>query len=180
MTSIDTSNTTAGGPRSLEEIAVWGFGELARRDLSAADRIWEPDAVDHFLAVGDAVGRDGIVAFFKELFAAFPDFAIETERILVADGTVVVQWHATATFTGAPFQGVRPTGRAIDFRGCDVVDMRGERVRENTIYWDGAGFARQIGMLPREGSAADRVMIAAFNAFTWARTLGGRRLRRAA
>ena len=60
--------------------------------------------------------------------------------------------------------------------GCDVVDIRERVVHENTVYWDGAGFARQIGMLPRQGSAADRAMLASFNALTWLRTLGGRRL----
>ena len=39
-------------------------------------------------------------------------------------------------------------------------------LKENTIYYDGLGFARQIGMLPREGSSADKAMTAAFNAGT--------------
>lgn len=39
-------------------------------------------------------------------------------------------------------------------------------VRHNTIYYDGLAFARQIGLLPREGSATDKAMTAAFNAST--------------
>jgi len=34
----------------------------------------------------------------------------------------------------------------------------------NTIYYDGADLARQIGMLPRRDSTADRAVMAAFNA----------------
>ncbi len=49
-------------------------------------------------------------------------------------------------------------------------------VEFNHVYWDGAALARQIGMLPREGSALDRAFTAAFNALTFVRTLGGRRL----
>jgi steroid delta-isomerase-like uncharacterized protein len=163
--------------RSLEELAYWGFGQLARRDLSAAEEIWAPEAIDHFLPVGDAIGRDAIVAFFTEMFEAFPDFHIEPERVLTTDTYAVVQWRATGTFTGKAFHGIRPTGRGVAFRGCDVVEIRDRLVHENTIYWDGAAFARQIGLLPREGSWADRAMLAAFNAVTWLRTLGGRRLR---
>jgi hypothetical protein len=37
-------------------------------------------------------------------------------------------------------------------------------VRHNTIYYDGASFARQIGMLPRAHSMADRAMTSTFNA----------------
>jgi hypothetical protein len=40
------------------------------------------------------------------------------------------------------------------------------RLRSNTIYYDGLGFARQIGMLPREGSPGDKAMTVAFNAGT--------------
>jgi hypothetical protein len=39
-------------------------------------------------------------------------------------------------------------------------------VAENTIYYDGAGFARQIGMLPARGSTSDRAMTIAFNTLT--------------
>ncbi len=155
----------------------WAFGLLADRDLRQAKDIWATDAVDHFLAVGDAVGRDGIVEFFEEMFAAVPDFTLEIERVIVREPLVVVQWHGTGTFRGRPFQGVRATGRRLDFRGCDVVELNEERlVVDNTIYWDGAAFARQIGMLPGKGSPADRALTRAFNAVTWLRTLGGRRL----
>jgi hypothetical protein len=37
-------------------------------------------------------------------------------------------------------------------------------VTENVVYYDGATFARQIGMLPALNSAADRATLAAFNA----------------
>ena len=36
----------------------------------------------------------------------------------------------------------------------------------NTAYYDGASFARQVGMLPAEGSGAERAMKGAFNAVT--------------
>mgnify|MGYP000919524247 CR=1 FL=1 len=169
--AVDRSN------RSLEDLARWAFGELGKRDLRAADDIWAQDAVDHF-PTGDVVGRDGIVAYFRDMFASFPDIEIEVQNVVEAEPYVVVQWRAAATFTGSPFQGVRATGRPVEFRGCDVVLINDDRlVERNTIYWDGSALARQIGLLPREGTAIDRAMLAAFNALTWMRTLGGRRLR---
>jgi hypothetical protein len=38
--------------------------------------------------------------------------------------------------------------------------------KHNTIYYDGASFARQIGMLPAQGSRVDRSVIGAFNVST--------------
>ncbi len=49
------------------------------------------------------------------------------------------------------------------------------RSKSNTIYIDGLAFARQIGLLPREGSVADRLFEASFNARTDV-TAFGRRL----
>jgi hypothetical protein len=45
--------------------------------------------------------------------------------------------------------------------------MVGSRlIQHNTIYYDGATFARQIGLLPGLGSRADQALLAAFNAKT--------------
>ena len=45
------------------------------------------------------------------------------------------------------------------------------QLKSNTIYIDGLAFARQIGLLPREGSVADRLIEASFNARTDVTTL---------
>ncbi len=179
--TTDSASPSVRSTRSraaeLEAISRAGFAKLARRDLSEPHTIWAEDAVDHFLPVGDAIGRDAIVAFFDEMFTALPDFSITVERITSSDTVSVVQWHATGTFTGGRFQGIRPTGKPIEFRGCDVVLFQGDVVIDNTVYWDGLAFARAIGLLPSEGSVGDRILMSAFNALTAVRTLGGRRFR---
>jgi hypothetical protein len=57
----------------------------------------------------------------------------------------------------------RPPGR--DPRGGHHADFGG-LVQHNTICYEGASFARQIGMLPTQGPAADRALTAVFNAKT--------------
>jgi steroid delta-isomerase-like uncharacterized protein len=164
--TIETSALGAP-PSDLRERAMWAFGLLDRHDLSRAAEIWKPDAVDHFLAVGTYRGRDAIVGVFEELFAAFPDVRIEVEDVVVEGRRVVVRWTARGTFDGTPFQGVDPTGRHVELRGIDFILMDEHGlVAENTIYYDGAGFARQIGMLPARGSTSDRAMTIAFNTLT--------------
>jgi predicted ester cyclase len=172
---MTTENATT---TDLDEIARKGFAALPRRDLSRPDLIWADNAVDHFVPVGDAIGRDAIVAFFREMFAALPDFTVEVEHTVARDPFLVVQWHGTGTFTGTKFQGICPTEAKIDFRGCDVVEICGGLVVDNTIYWDGAGFAHRPGLLPPQGSLADRALLRSFNAVTWVRTLGRRPGRR--
>jgi hypothetical protein len=46
------------------------------------------------------------------------------------------------------------------------MEIAGGLIKHNTISYDGATFARQIGILPAQGSPADRALIAVFNAKT--------------
>ena len=139
------------------------------RDLSDPYRYWTDDSVDYFLAAGREVrGAQALAQWFRDLFAAVPDWKLSVENT-VDDGVdqVVVQWHATGTFTGAPFLDIEPTGRRIEVRGCDVIRVDADdKVITNTVYYDGAEFARQIGMLPARDSTADRAMLTAFNGAT--------------
>ena len=164
---------TAVSSRTPSEVAREVFRALFEdRDLADPSRYWTDDSVDHFVALGRTVkGKDALAAFFRELFAAFPDWSLEIEQT-IDDGErrVVVQWTATATFSGAPWQGIEPTGSRVIVRGLDVISLdRNGKVDQNTVYYDGASFARQIGMLPKEGSRADRAVLTAFNAATRAK-----------
>lgn len=153
------------------EVAAEIFAELKRHDLDAMQSRARDDAIDDFVAIGQFRGRAAIRGLFNELLGAFPDFDIEVVHMVGDDQHAVIQWHATGTFTGTPFQGVHATGRRVDLRGCDVMRFEDGKLTHNTIYYDGLGFARQVGLLPREGSAADKAMTAAFNAGVdvWAR-----------
>lgn len=140
------------------------------RDLSDPYRYWTDDSVDHFLAAGKSVrGAEGLAQWFRDLFASVPDWKLEIENT-VDDGErqVVVQWRATGTFNGTqPFLGIEPTGRRVEIRGVDVIRFDDDhKVETNTVYYDGAEFARQIGMLPTRDSAADRAVLGAFNGTT--------------
>lgn len=158
--------STDQGSTSAAEAARMAFDAISRRDLETLQQAWDADSQDDFLPIGSFRGREAIAAFFRELFAAIPDFAIEPERILEDGPVAVVQWRAHGTFDGASFQGIEPTGRRVELRGVDVMEWQDGMLRHNTIYYDGADFARQIGLLPPKDSAADKGMLAAFNAAT--------------
>ena|SRR5215203_1314788 len=156
--------------RSATEVARETFRILfEEKDLSRADEMWSENSVDHFLAAGQTVrGPRDLAAFFQELLDAVPDWTMEIENTIDdGDRQVVVQWRGRGTFTGGTFQGIEPNGRSLDIRGCDVFRFDDDwRVATNTVYYDGAEFARQIGMLPPRDSTADRMTLKAFNART--------------
>lgn len=159
---------SATSPTPLK-VARAVFDALANRDLDALSEFHTEDTVDDFVAIGEIRGRQAIRRFFDELFAAFPDFEMTVDRIVADRSTAAVQWHATGTFSGGGYRGIDPTGRVVETRGADVMEIAGGRVVRDTIYYDAASFARQIGMLPRVGSGADKAMLSLFNTVTQVR-----------
>ncbi len=152
--------------RISEETARRAFAAINAHDPDALVLCGHPDHyADELLALGRTVrGREGVRQFFAELIAALPDIQMAVDKVLAGPDLAVVTWRLTGTFSGAPFAGFRPTGSRIDLEGCDVMEIRDGLIGHNTIYYDGAQFARQIGMLPRADSSMDRAMRAGFNA----------------
>jgi steroid delta-isomerase-like uncharacterized protein len=152
--------------RTPADVARATLDAVSRRDPDGIVATGAPGFVDDFVAIGEIRGQDAVRAFFRELFAAFPDFTMTVDKIVADDTAAVVQWHAAGAFTGGAFQGIEPTGRRVEVRGVDVMEIADGLIQHNTIYYDGASFARQIGLLPGLGSRADQAMRAAFNAKT--------------
>jgi steroid delta-isomerase-like uncharacterized protein len=152
--------------QSPAEVARAIFDALGKKQLDDAMAYVDEDAVDDFVAVGRFEGKVAIRRFFDELLTAFPNFEMVVERSIGDDASAAIQWKASGDFTGGPFQGVEPTGKHVEIRGVDVMEIIDGTVRQNTIYYDGATFAREVGMLPRAGTTMDRAVLSAFNAAT--------------
>jgi steroid delta-isomerase-like uncharacterized protein len=116
--------------------------------------------------IGVFRGRQAIVDFFLEVFAAVPDLETTVTRVAASETLAAVEWRMQGNFTGASFQGIDPTGKHVELRGLDMMEIEDGATVSNTAYYDGAEFARQVGMLPPEGSGAERTMKTAFNAVT--------------
>jgi len=155
--------------RSPEETVRSYFDAVIARDPDAMAEHWAEEGIEEILPVGIFRGPQEVKAWFTELFAAVPDFELTVERVLAQENDVLVQWRATGTFSGGPLMGVDATGRQIELRGLDWLEVEGDKVVRNTAFSDGAALARGMGLLPPQGSAAEKAMFGAFNAFTKAR-----------
>jgi hydroxyacylglutathione hydrolase len=150
-----------------EAVAKGYFDALARRDLDGLAAFWAPDGVDHLDGQLDAIGPEGVRTYFAELFGAFPDWQFEVTDTVAQDERVAVHWRATATFAGpGSYQGIEPTGARMEVRGLDLLRVEDGLIVRNEAYTDGLGAARQIGLLPPKGSAAEQRLFKAFNGQT--------------
>lgn len=156
------------------------FDAISRRDLDALAAGFSEHAVVEWLPVGVFHGREEIRDFWAEVLGAVPDSQLElTELICEGDRTVALfRWRGT--FSGGAYIGIHATGKPVDLRGCTVMRIADGLVVDETVYFDGLGWARQIGLLPRADSLADKALTAAFNAqtdfLTTIRTLRGKSL----
>ena len=141
------------------------FDAIARRDVEAMAALWAPDGVDHIASQVDAVGPAGVREYFTELFAAFPDLDTEVRSMVTEGDTTAVHWVATGTNVGTLW-GVEPTGARASFEGIDMLRERDGLLVRNDAVADALSVARQIGVLPAGGSAAEQRLFGAFNAKT--------------
>ncbi len=156
-------------PASLMERA---FAALTAKDLDALQALQHDTLVEDFVVLGPVTGRENIRAFFDELLTAVPDMDFKAERIMGVDDRIAVgEWSLKGTFTGGPFQGIEPTGKTLSLRGVDIMEFEGDLMVHNTVYYDGLKFARQIGLLPPEGTRRDRAITSGFNAVTKLRSV---------
>jgi len=157
------------------EIVRWTFEVLDAHDVSALRTMWTDATVERFPS--SAVhGADDMAAYFEDLFAALPDLRMRVVALAENGEDVFVHWHMTGTHTGEPFEGLEATGRALAIDGMDHFVIRDGTIATNFVIFDQMQFARQIGLLPPDGSRADRATKAAFNAKT--RLLARARARR--
>jgi predicted ester cyclase len=155
--------------RTPEETVRSYFDAVIGRDPEGMAEHWADEGIEEILPVGIFRGPEEVKGWFTELFTAVPDFEMTLERVLAHENNVLVQWRATGNFTGGPLMGVEPTGRRIELRGLDWLEVEGDKVVRNTAFADGAALARDMGLLPPQGSAAEKAMFGAFNALTKAR-----------
>jgi steroid delta-isomerase-like uncharacterized protein len=150
---------------SNAELIRWAFEDcLNRQDVTPLRAFWTDETVERF-PDETCRGADAIANYFERTFAGLPDFHMEIRSLVESGDHVFVQWRLTGTHTGR-FNGLEPTGRSVAVDGMDHFELRDGRVVSNFVVFDQMQVARQLGVLPADGSPADRAMKSAFNVKT--------------
>jgi steroid delta-isomerase-like uncharacterized protein len=107
-------------------------------------------------------GHDDVRAFLRAAWRALPDMTfeiVEGPYILPGEPKAAFHWRAHATFTG-PMDppGYAPTGRRAEFDGVDYHEYRDGKVARLRIDFDVMDLARQLALLPAQGSRIERAM----------------------
>jgi glyoxylase-like metal-dependent hydrolase (beta-lactamase superfamily II)/predicted ester cyclase len=158
----------ATGLRSAdaEHVARAYFRAIDEHDVEGAVALWAPGGRENVRGQLDTLAPDGVRAFIGALVGAIPDLDMEVVSTTSEGPRCGVHWRVRGTFAGDPYNGIAATGSRLDLEGFDLLTVSDGLIQVNDAFTDGLSFARQIGMMPPQGSSAERGMSGVFNART--------------
>lgn len=146
------------------ELVRWTVEAIGRQDLAAARLAWADDVVERF-PDRTCRGVAELTAYFQEAYDAISDWGFEPLAVVGEGEDVLVHWRLTGVHTGT-LLGIAATGRPVSIDGMDHFVVRDGRIVSNFVVFDQMDYARQLGMIPADGSSGDRALKSAFNART--------------
>jgi glyoxylase-like metal-dependent hydrolase (beta-lactamase superfamily II)/predicted ester cyclase len=155
------------GSGEAETIARRYFEAIDAHDVQAATAMWAAGGRENVRGQVDVLAPEGVREFIGELVGAMPDLNMQVVSTTSEGECCGVQWRLTGTFAGpGHFGGVAPTGNPIELEGFDLLTVRDGLIQANDAFTDSMTFARQVGMMPPQGSTAEKRLTGAFNVKT--------------
>jgi len=117
-------------------------------DIEAFGAQLADDFVEHEEFPGIAATREGVQQLFRMQVAAFPDFHMQPEDILVSGDKAVARVRLTGTHQ-AEFMGIPATGRRIDIQLIDIIRFGEDGLAHE--HWgvsDSLALMQQLGAIP--------------------------------
>jgi steroid delta-isomerase-like uncharacterized protein len=103
-------------------------------------------------------GKDEIRRWYADTFAAVPDFRNTDERYYDCGDNIFFEANIEGTHTGT-WAGWAPTGRTFKLPILVRIPIAADGLLEaEIVHFDNAGLFMQLGILPRQGSAQERVL----------------------
>ncbi|MCP5284727.1 MAG: nuclear transport factor 2 family protein [Burkholderiaceae bacterium] len=122
------------------------FDAWRQRDAAAVLATLAPGGTYEDPLTGGPIAGAAFAGYMQGLWAAFPDLDFTLgEVVRVADGRVHGLWRMHGHNHGS-FNGLPPTGRAVDLPGMDVIEVGAEGVTSVSGYFDSAVVPRQLGL----------------------------------
>jgi steroid delta-isomerase-like uncharacterized protein len=141
--------------------AAWNSHQPDRvLELMTEDVVYDDDAWPTTMR-----GHWDVREFLESVWRAMPDLEfrmVEGPFLHAGEPTAVFYWKGSGTFSG-PLDppGLAPTGARAEFDGFDLQEYRDGRVCRMRIVTDMLDASRQLGLMPQQGSRAEKAGAAA-------------------
>jgi len=123
-----------------------------KQDAKAMDALMADDLVWSEAAGPKDVNKTEAMTGTKQMWKAFPDSKITIDQTHAAGDYVV----ATGTLTGTnkgdmPSMKLKKTGKSVTLPFMQVSQFKDGKVTHDWLFYDGAGMAQQLGLMPPPG-----------------------------
>jgi steroid delta-isomerase-like uncharacterized protein len=116
---------------------ITGFGDLVADDF-----------IEHDEMPGMVPTKEGMLAFFRMLLEAFPDWRMDVEDLIASEDKTVARVKATATHKGE-FMGIPATRARVEVSLVDIMRFNDAgRVCEHWGVADMLSLMQQLGAVP--------------------------------
>ena len=125
-------------------------------DLDGVMDLYAEDAVQ-IMPEGTFVGRAAIRERLEREFVAIPDIDWTVLSFIEQGDAFADEWSFVATHTG-PFvlpdgTELAPTGRKVELRGMELVEVREGKIVVDNLYYDNLAVLAQLGLIPQPEAA---------------------------
>jgi steroid delta-isomerase-like uncharacterized protein len=143
---------------SMAQPSMLGLANVAKASVIAYnEKNWDkvhasvtPDCLYEEVATNrKANGVNDTIALWKGWAKALPDSKATIDNQFVSDNTVILEVTWRGTHSGplpTPRGEIAPTGKSIELRGCQVIEVSGERAKTIRHYFDMNTLLQQLGV----------------------------------
>ncbi len=131
-------------------------------DAAAMRQVWA-DGIRVRFPPRTVHGVDELEAWWTQVFDAVPDLTLTIQGLVEHGDEVFMRWQLTGHHSGGEWEGIAATGSRIDLDGMDHFTFADGVIASNFVVFDQMQFARQIGLLPADGSRLDAAAKRGFN-----------------
>lgn len=133
-------------PQSPLQVAQTYFDAWNRRDAAGIVATFTDGGTYADPSTRGPLTGEGIGAYAKGLWAAFPDLSFDIVSLAQNDsGLVSAEWLMKGTNTGS-LMGLPPTGLPVALPGADFVRVEGDKIRSVKGYFDSGAVPRALGL----------------------------------
>jgi len=167
VTAKSNDATGTSGP-AVKEAAIAVVRRLYAAynayDLDAVIACWQPGGIEYLPLAGEMTVPDDLRPHLTSFYGAFPDAKTELLQLVADDnGRVATQIRLSGTFSGTSFNGLRANGKSWITLMAEFFVTEGGLITRMDAYMDSMDLARQLTILPPEGSSTEKVLRATFN-----------------
>jgi steroid delta-isomerase-like uncharacterized protein len=122
-------------------LEIWNTGNLTN-----IEEIVSIDFIFHRVG-GDLKGHEALRQYIMVFRTAFPDLHFTVEEVIAERDKAVTHWMMTGTHKGE-LMGIAATDKQIKVTGTSITRIAGNKVIENSTFWDRLDLMQQLGVIP--------------------------------